>query len=399
MSEPVVIVGAGLGALRTAETLRKSGYASGIVIVGDEPHLPYNRPPLSKEALSKQGSSGGLDLEALTFRRRASVEDVDWQLGSRVESADLAGHTVSLADGRVLSMSGLVVASGIRPRRLPIPGPSEGRFLLRTVDDALALRDHLRPDSRLLILGSGFIGCEVAATARSLGCEVDVVALDAQPMIRPLGEDLGAAMRRHHQARGVRFHLGRTITEFLGDDRVTGAMLDDGTELRADLVLEAIGSVPNTEWLEGNDLDLSNGVLTDGHLRVVHAPLPAVAVGDVARHPNALFPGDTYRIEHWNMPTEMAKVAGVTLAALLDGREPVGETFRGLPSFWSDQYEYGLQSFGLPGIATEYRLVDGEYDAECIVEYLDDSGLVGVVGVNRTADLTEYRRRLLDRQQ
>ena len=399
MSEPVVIVGAGLGALRTAEILRKAGYAGGIVVVGDERHLPYNRPPLSKEALSHQAPAGGIDLQTLTFRRRASVDDVDWILGSPVVSTDLAGHTVCLADGQVLSMSGLVVASGIRPRHLPIPGPAEGRFHLRTVDDALALREHLHPGSRLLILGSGFIGCEVAATARMLGCEVDVVALDAQPMIRPLGEDLGAAMRRHHQAHGVRFHLGRTITDFLGDDRVTGALLDDGTEVATDLVLEAIGSVPNTEWLTGNALDLSNGVLTDGHLRVVDAPLPAVAVGDVARHPNALFPGDTYRIEHWNMPTEMAKVAGVTLAALLAGQQPGAETFRGLPSFWSDQYNYGIQSFGLPGNAAEYRLADGDFDGDCIVEYLDESGLIGVVGVNRTADLTDYRRRLLQREQ
>lgn len=399
MSEPIVIVGAGLGALRTAETLRKAGYAGDIVVVGDERHMPYNRPPLSKEALSQQGASHAIDLETLTFRRRAAVEDVDWLLGSPVVSTDLTARCVSLADGRVLSMSGLVVASGIRPRRLPIPGPDEGRFLLRTVDDALNLSAHLRPGARLLILGSGFIGCEVAATARALGCEVDVVALDAQPMIRPLGEDLGAAMRRHHEAHGVRFHLGRTITEFRGEDRVTGALLDDGTEVPADLVLEAIGSVPNTQWLEGNGLDLSNGVLTDGHLRVVGAPLPAVAVGDVARHPNALFPGDTYRIEHWNMPTEMAKVAGVTLAALLGGTEPVAETFRGLPSFWSDQYDYGLQSFGLPGIATDYQLAGGAFEADCIVEYRDDTGLVGVVGVNRTADLTDYRRLLLARQQ
>jgi 3-phenylpropionate/trans-cinnamate dioxygenase ferredoxin reductase subunit len=393
MKDPVVLVGAGLGALRTAESLRKAGYTDRIVGVGDEGLLPYNRPPLSKEALSS-----GIEQSTLEFRRK--VDDIEWRLSSPVISSDLAKRRLTLADGSSLAMSGLVVASGIRPRRLPIPGPEGGRYVLRTAQDASALRDRLQPGTRLLIMGAGFIGCEVAATARSLGCEVSIVALDAEPMIRPLGADLGAAMRRHHENHGVRFHLGRTVREFVGDDAITGALLDDGTTIHADITLEAVGSIPNTEWLDGNGLDLSNGVLTDGYLRVAGAPLPAVAVGDVARHPNALFPGETYRIEHWNMPTEMGKVAGQTLASLLAGLEPTGDTFRGLPSFWSDQYDLQLQSFGIPGAASRYELIDGSYDDACIVGYYDaDSALVGVVGVNSTPDLTPYRRQLLDREQ
>ena len=394
MNDPVVIVGAGLGALRTAESLRKAGSSEPILVIGDEAHHPYNRPPLSKEALS-----AGIDPASLEFRRKPTINDVEWRLGSKVVSSNLSENAIGLANGESITMSGLVVASGIRPRQLPISGPASGRFVLRTADDASRLHEQMRPGTRLLIMGAGFIGCEVAATARGLGCEVTIVALDSEPMIRPLGADLGRAMRRHHEAHGVRFHLGRTVTEFLGEETITAAQLDDGTVVKTDLVLEAIGSIPNTEWLDGNGLDLSNGVLTDGYLRIIDAPLPAVAVGDVARHPNALFPGETYRIEHWNMPTEMGKFAGDTLATLLRGTDPSGEAFQGLPSFWSDQYDLQLQSFGIPGIAQEYQLVDGSYDEACIVEYRNNSELVGVIGVNRTAELAPYRKALLTREQ
>ena len=394
MNDPVVSVGAGLGALRPAESLRKAGSSEPILVMGDEAHHPYNRPPLSKEALS-----AGIDPASLEFRRKPTINDVEWRLGSKVVSSNLSENAIGLANGESITMSGLVVASGIRPRQLPISGPASGRFVLRTADDASRLHEQMRPGTRLLIMGAGFIGCEVAATARGLGCEVTIVALDSEPMIRPLGADLGRAMRRHHEAHGVRFHLGRTVTEFLGEETITAAQLDDGTVVKTDLVLEAIGSIPNTEWLDGNGLDLSNGVLTDGYLRIIDAPLPAVAVGDVARHPNALFPGETYRIEHWNMPTEMGKFAGDTLATLLRGTDPSGEAFQGLPSFWSDQYDLQLQSFGIPGIAQEYQLVDGSYDEACIVEYRNNSELVGVIGVNRTAELAPYRKALLTREQ
>ena len=323
---------------------------------------------------------------------------MQWHLGGAVASSDRAAGTVTTDSGRTQRAAGLVIASGIRPRRLPIPGPDVGRVVLRTVDDSIALRDRLQPGTRLLILGAGFIGCEVAATATTLGCAVDVVAMDSEPMIRPLGADLGAAMRAHHERHGVRFHLERTVEIFEGADQITGAVLDDGTRIPADIVLEAVGSVPNTEWLEGNGLDLSNGVLTDGFLAVVDSPLPAVAVGDVARHPNALFPGTAMRIEHWNMPTEMGKRAGRTLASLMAGSRPDGEPFDALPSFWSDQYDLALQSFGIPGAATDYRLADGTYEGDCVVEYYDDSDLIGVVGVNRTPDLVPYRKQLLARQ-
>lgn len=388
----VVIVGAGLGGLRAAETLRSAGYAGAITVVGDEEYLPYNRPPLSKEALA-----GGIDVASLEFRRKPSVDDVRWLLGTPVVGSDLAARTVTLSDGTVLAFDGLVAASGIRPRRLPIPGPADGRFALRTAADALAVREYLTPGAVVIIMGAGFIGCEAAATAIKLGCTVHVVALDEEPMIRPLGAELGAAMRRRHEARGVHFHLGQTIDSFAGADRVRSVSLSDGTELPADIVIEAVGSVANTEWLRGNDLDLSDGLLTDSSMQVHTALAPLVAVGDLARHPNGHFGGVPRRIEHWNIPTETAKRAGPTLAALLRGEEPDRSPFLAMPAFWSDQYEFTLQSFGMPGIADRVEVVSGTVDEPCIVEYSDASGLVGVVGIDRTAEVAPYRKALLAR--
>ena len=388
----VVIVGAGLGGLRAAETLRAAGYAGAITVVGDEEYLPYNRPPLSKEALA-----GGIDVASLEFRRKPIVDDVRWLLGTPVVGSDLAARTVTLSDGTVLAFDGLVAASGIRPRRLPIPGPADGRLALRTAADALAVREYLTPGAVVIIMGAGFIGCEAAATAIKLGCTVHVVALDEEPMIRPLGAELGAAMRRRHEARGVHFHLGQTIDSFAGADRVRSVSLSDGTELPADIVIEAVGSVANTEWLRGNDLDLSDGLLTDSSMQVHTALAPLVAVGDLARHPNGHFGGVPRRIEHWNIPTETAKRAGPTLAAILRGEEPDRSPFLAMPAFWSDQYEFTLQSFGMPGIADRVEVMSGTVDEPCIVEYSDSSGIVGVVGVDRTAEVAPYRKALLAR--
>lgn len=387
-----LVVGAGLGGLRAAEALRGAGYPGTITVVGDEPHLPYNRPPLSKEALAQ-----GIDVDELAFRRKESIADVDWRLGSAAVSADLPGRTVTLADGSQAAFEGLVVASGIRPRALPIEGPSGGRFMLRTIDDAHGLRERLQPGTHLLIMGAGFIGCEVAATAAQQGAAVQVVALDAEPMVRPLGPDLGAAMRRRHESHGVRFHLGRTVARFLGEDRVSAAVLDDGTELPADLVLEAVGSVPNTEWLAGNGLDLTDGVLVDSAMVAVGAPAPVVAVGDLARYPHGLFPPAARRIEHWNMPTETGRRAGQSLAAILSGQAPSPEPFTAMPAFWSDQYEAKIQSFGMPGLAERIEVLSGQVDGPCIVGYFDAHGLVGVVGIDRSSDLAPYRRQLMQR--
>lgn len=376
----VVVVGAGLGGLRAAESLRGQGFA--VTVIGEEIHLPYNRPPLSKESLK-----GGVEIEGLHFRRKHI--DIDWRLGAAVTGCSLAERVVHVDDARY-PFDGLVIASGIRPRHLPVTGPQPP--VLRTLEDAQHLRERLTPGTSLLVVGAGFIGCEVAATARQMGCDVTVTAYDAEPMMRPLGADLGAAMKAHHEAQGVVFHLGVGVAEFHDD----GVTLADGTRLTADVVIEAVGSVPNVEWLHGNGLDLTDGVLTDNLLRALgeggtaYAEAPVVAVGDVVRFPNPRFDDMPRRIEHWNLPTETGKRAGLTLGALLRGEAPEGD-FRPQPAFWSDQYDYSLQSYGLPGIGQPV-LVDGDWAGDCIVEYVRDGTVVGVVGVNRTRDLMSYRQ-------
>lgn len=387
----VVAVGGGLAALRAAEALIGAGFDGRLTVVGEEPCPPYNRPPLSKDALTS-----GVDVPALEFRRRPSLDDVEWRLGTRAVAADLHAGRIRLDDGSVMDADGLVIATGIRPRRLPIPGPDEGRFVLRTARDAQALRAVLRPGARVVILGSGFLGCEVAATARGLGCEVTVIAMDAEPMERPLGPELGSAMRRRHEDHGVRFHLRRTIDALLGDVRVTSAVLSDGTELPADVVVEAVGSVSDTSWLDGNGLDVSDGVLADSALQVSGSPMPAVAAGDIARFPHPLGGTTPRRIEHWSNATDTGRRAGATLAALLRGQAPDQAPLTFVPSFWSDQYQHTLQSFGLPGSAT-HRVVLEDPDEPCIVEYFDEEGLVGVVGLDRTQDVARYRATLAQR--
>ena len=394
----VVIVGAGLGGLRTAEALRAHGYLGPITIVGDEEHLPYNRPPLSKEALA-----GEPEFAALEFRRKDSVADVTWRLGTTVASADLDQCRVTLSTGEVVPYDALVIATGVTARRLAVdshaPHSDAGRHIIRTLGDAIALRPLLREGAHVLVLGAGFIGCEVAATARQRGCEVTCVALDPLPMIRPLGQMLATELQRRLEEHGVRFRLGTAVDRLLGDEVVSEVELADGTILRADVVIEAIGSTCNVAWLDGNGLDLTDGVLADGALRPLRDghPIDGVAVvGDVARFPNPRFDERALRVEHWNVPTDTGRRAGAVLAAYLadEGYAEVVETrWEMLPAFWSDQFDIRLQSYGMPSLADpdKIRVIEGDLHDECIVGYFRGEELVGVVGIGMLRAVNAYR--------
>ncbi|WP_040167504.1 NAD(P)/FAD-dependent oxidoreductase [Microbacterium gorillae] len=384
----IVIAGGGLSALRSAEDLRRRGYADRIVVIGAEQEPPYNRPPLSKELLW-----GGATAADLAFGVSEGSDDIEWLLGRSVAAADLTARNVVLDDGEMIGFDGLVAATGVTSRRLDIPGPTRGRIGLRTLAEAESVRAALVPGARIVCLGAGFIGCEVARTARALGCEVDVVALDPVPLAIPLGPVAGAELRRRHEAAGIRFHLGRTVAETVGDECIEGVVLSDGTRLPADLLLETVGSVPNTSWLHGNGADLQNGVLTDEWLRVDGRP-GIVAVGDVARFANPLFDAPALRIEHWQTAIDTAAFATATLMHDLglstDAPAPVSI----MPWFWSDQGDLRLTSYGMLGLADETEIVEGELDGECAIAYRRDGEVVGYLLIGMKQKGARYKRQL-----
>jgi NADPH-dependent 2,4-dienoyl-CoA reductase/sulfur reductase-like enzyme len=399
MPKSVVIVGASMGGLRSVEALRNNGFDGQITVIGEEVHAPYNRPPLSKEVLAKEVTH-----DAVAFKLRTQVEDVNWNLGDPATSVDLDKQVVTTASGKSFEYDGLVIASGLRPRVLDLPnGKVSGRHTVRTLDDAIGLRADLVPGAQVVVAGAGFIGCEVAATARGLGCHVTNVAIDSFPMIRPLGERLAAELQRRHESKGVNFRLGHGIKDLTGTNSLSGVFLDDGDFLEATVLVEAISSHCNVEWLANTNLDISNGVLTDSALRAVTTSGESVegvyVVGDLARFANPLFDDEARRIEHWNIPTETGKRVGAVLSAYLaqadNFAELAAQPFTPLPTFWSDQYDMKIQGFGMPGLADRYELVAGELSDELVMGYFKGDILIGVVGIGMTAEVMKYRKELV----
>ena len=396
MSAPVVIVGGSLAGLRSAEGLRKAGYSGPIKVIGNEPYLPYNRPPLSKDLLSGTGEIG-----EIYFPIKESVADIEWVLGQAATALDTTAQKVTDLSGTSHSYSALVIATGLRPKPLPVDANGiTGVHVLRTFDDAVALRKQLLPGVKVLILGAGFIGCEVAATAIKAGCQVRVVSRTHEPMQEALGKTLGKEVKRRHELKGVEFVKGASVFGLIGDGHVERVILDSGVIYDADLVVVAIGSLPNTEWLEGSGIDISDGVLVDGGLRALSSDgvvfENVFAVGDVARYVNPLFDQIPRRVEHWNLPTETGKRAGLILGKQLIGEsvaEVLAESFAPLPSFWSDQYEMNILAFGMTYLADRSELVAGELSGECVFEYFRDDKLVGVCGIGMRPTIQSYRSR------
>ena len=394
MSAPVVIVGGSLAGLRSAEGIRRAGYKGPIKVIGNEPYLPYNRPPLSKELLSGSG-----DIDEIYFPIKESVADIEWVLGQAATSLDTKEQKVTDLSGTSHSYSALVIATGLRPKPLPVNSNGiSGVHVLRTFDDAVALRKQLLPGVKVVILGAGFIGCEVAATAIKAGCQVKVVARAHEPMEEALGKTLAKEVKRRHELKGVEFVKGASVFGLIGDGHVQRIILDSGVIYDADLVVVAIGSLPNTEWLEGSGIDISNGVLVDGGLRALSSDGEVIenvfAVGDVARYVNPLFDQVPRRVEHWNLPTETGKRAGQVLGKHLNGEsvaEMLAEPFAPLPSFWSDQYDMHILAFGMTYLADRSELVAGELSGECVLEYFRDDKLVGVCGIGMRPTIQSYR--------
>lgn len=382
----VAVVGASLSGLRAAESLIRAGFDGKVTIFGEEVHQPYNRPPLSKEALT---GSGGLDSVAL----RSSLKDrITFSLGARVVESSLADETLTLADGSRHMFNGLIAATGLRPRTLAIPKPRSGIFVLRSFDHMVELQHAIRDKRKVAIVGAGFVGCELAASLTKLGHEVVIIAPEPAPMLRPLGLVLGSSIAKHHQANGVQFGLNRLPLEIVGDSHPKEIVCDDGSRFETDIVIEAIGSITNTEWLENNGLDLTDGILCNDYLQFRN-DRAFFAVGDIARFPNYLFDSVPRRVEHWGIAVDSGRYAGKALAAVLSGATSP-TNFVPLPAFWSDQFSLRIQSFGMPGLVTDadsIHILEGNLEGDVALGYYRDSILVGVVLVGMATQHLKYR--------
>ncbi|MFI6691182.1 NAD(P)/FAD-dependent oxidoreductase [Streptomyces sp. NPDC050433] len=375
----VVIVGASLAGLHAARTLRREGFDGSLTVVGAERHRPYDRPPLSKQVLS---AGWELDRADLTDESDAEL-DATWLLGVRATGLDPAARRIELGDGTTLPYDGLVIATGARPRRLPGTPELEGIHELRTYEEALALRNGLDAvPGRVVIVGSGFVGAEVAAACRARGLAVTVLEAGPEPFGRVLGAAVGGACAALHRDRGVDVCAGATVVRFEGAERVERVVLADGAAIDADLVVVGVGVRPETAWLEGSGLDLADGVLCD---RTGLAAPGIVAAGDVARWPSARS-GRHVRVEHWDNAVRQGEHAA---RRLLGHREP----FDPVSWFWSDQYDRKIQLAGDPAGHDEVVLLEDFAEQERLVAlYRRGDRLAAVAAINRPRLLLQFRR-------
>ncbi len=384
----IVIVGASLAGLRAAEELRTAGHDGAITLVGDEPHRPYDRPPLSKQVLA--GAKPPASTELSVVSGSPDALGLDWRLGQTATGLDLGQRTVLLGGGERLGFDGLVIATGASPRRLPGTDHLDGVHTLRTLDDCLDIRAGLEASPRrVAVVGAGFIGAEVAATCRGLGIEVSLIEALPVPLERGLGPQMGAVVAEVHRDHGVDVRLGVGVVRIEGGDRVERIRLTDGTVLEVDLVVIGIGVAPNTGWLEGSGLTIDNGVVCDA---TCTAAPGVVAAGDVARWPNARF-DEVMRVEHWDNAIAMGTHAARSLLAGA-GAEP----FMPVPWFWSDQYDRKIQLAGRAAPDDRVEVVWGTVDERRFVAFYGrDDRLVGVLGMNQPAKVMRWRTLIEDR--
>jgi NADPH-dependent 2,4-dienoyl-CoA reductase/sulfur reductase-like enzyme len=395
----VVIVGASLAGLRAAETLRQGGFTGGITMIGEEPHLPYDRPPLSKKLLAGEWES-----DRISLRKPEAYADVNlmWRLGVAATGLDTDARQVLLADGTVETYDGLVIATGASPIRLPGQRDVEGVHMLRTLDDALSLRAALRPGRRVVVIGAGFIGLEAAATAHAAGCQVTVLEGLPTPLVRALGPDMGRAIAAVHERRGITIRCDVRVEALELDEsglEVNGVRLAGGDVLPADVVLVGIGVRPATAWLDGaRGVEVRDGVVCDATLAVGAAGV--VAAGDVVRWPNRAFGdpevGEEMRVEHWTNAAEQGAAAARTLLALAAGTEPT--PYQAIPFFWSDQFDARIQFLGRASGDDDVEVAYGSVDdAQFVALYSRGGVLRGALGVSAPKQLMPLRALLLQR--
>ncbi|MDX3242365.1 NAD(P)/FAD-dependent oxidoreductase [Streptomyces sp. ME18-1-4] len=379
----VAVVGASLAGLSAARSLRKQGYDGRLVVIGDETHRPYDRPPLSKEFLAGALGEAELSLEADDEDLRA-----EWLLGVRATGLDRTERAVRLADGREVRADGIVIATGAAARTLPGTEGLAGVHALRTLDDARALRDELARGGRLVVIGGGFIGAEVASTACALGLDVTVVEVAPTPLAGPLGAAMGAVVSALHTDHGVRLLCGVGVKGLSGESRVDAVLLEDGRSVPADIVVVGVGARPCVDWLAGSGVELDNGVKCGADGRTALAGV--VAVGDCANwyDPRA---GAHRRVEHWTGARERPDAA---VAVLLAG----GAVEPGVPRppyFWSDQYGVKIQFAGHAAGADSVTVEEGAADDRNVLAVYRRAGHpVAVLGMNQPRLFTRWRKQL-----
>ena len=389
--ERVVVVGASLAGLRACESLRSNGFEGTITLIGAEDHVPYDRPPLSKKILT-----GDWEPEQIVLRKPESFAELHLEmlLGSPAVSLAADAQTVTLADGTQVGYDGLIIAVGAACRRLPGQPDLSGVHELRTLDDSLGLRAELNEGVRVVVIGAGFIGLEVASAARQRGCYVTVLEGAPAPLIRGLGVEMGRAVAQVHSAHDVEIRCGVQVAAIEGSDRVTGVRLGDGSVVAADVVVVGVGVAPATEWLAGSGLELRDGIVCDATMRAVGVS-HIYAAGDCARWPNQLF-DEEMRVEHWTNAAEQGAIAAANLLREANGEET--EPYVAVPFFWSDQYDRRIQFIGrafIPGedeSTYDIRIVRGTPEEGKFVALYGRRGrLRGVLGLSLPKYVMPFR--------
>ena len=382
----IAIVGANLAGACAARALREEGFSGEIQLIGAEPHLPYERPPLSKELLL-----GTTDPVRIQLQSEAEWNDqqVTLRLSSVVVHIDRSSRELELAGGDRVRANKVLLCTGGRPRRLALPGAElDGVVHLRTLDDSLAIRERLRPGASVVVVGGGFVGTEVAASAVASGCAVTLLEADDVLLWRALGRGLGAILQHHHVEQGVRVETSTSLERVGGSATVTHVVTTRGERIDADLVVVGIGIVPAVELAEGAGLEVANGIVVNERCETSVEGI--YAAGDVANHPNP-FLGCRLRLEHWQNAQNQGTAAACSMLGAREG-------FREVPWFWSDQYDLNVQMSGhaQPTDSLVYR--GNPSSSSFTAFYLYHGSINGVVGINRPRDVRAATRLLETRQ-
>jgi len=384
----IVIVGAGLAALRAAERLRDLRYEGRITMVGDEPRCPYNRTPLSKALLT-----GHVAIEDLRLPVWSEL-DITWRLGARATLLDVDERLLCLPGGERLTYDGLILAGGVQARHLPgTPMHSPHVWMLRTLNDARQIDRLLERAGHVAVIGGGFIGCELASTCRRRVLDVTIIDVSPHVLTRGLGAQLGAVVGDIHADHGVKLHLGVAVKSWEEHPDGVTVLLQNGERIDADVAVVGVGTVPDTDWLTASALDVSDGILCTATCHAVGAR-DIVACGDIARWPNLRFGMEPQRIEHWLNAIEMGQHAAESLLRGPDN----ALAFCPIPRFWSEQHDHRIQSVGRPELGDQLTITEGTLASRRFVATSTRDGvLVGAIGIDSPrrmihfADLVDQR--------